>query len=270
MKLLRKILLVIGLLPVLAYVGICAMLYYNQEDMIFPGTKLAKDYKFNFRESFEELRVSAPDGKVLSGALFKTSDTSKGLIFYLHGNGGALDSWGDMAVVYTSMGYDIFILDYRGYGKSEGKIENEKQLMGDVQYAYNSMKKRYAEDKITVIGYSIGTGLATKIAADNKPLRLLLLAPYYSLQDLVQDKYPLVPSFALKYKIESCKFLTQVQCPVSIFHGDNDAVIYYGSSVKLSKLFKPGDRFITLNNWGHGGINENPLYQSELRRIMKD
>jgi pimeloyl-ACP methyl ester carboxylesterase len=270
MKLLKKILLILCTLAVLAYAGICTFLYYHQEQMIFPGKKLAKDFRFSFSDPFEEVAVRARDGKLLSGALFKTSGTAKGLIFYLHGNGGALDTWGNIAMVYTGMGYDIFILDYRGYGKSEGTIENEQQFLTDVQYAYNSMKRRYAEDKITVIGYSIGTGPATMIAAGNKPLRLLLLAPYYSLADLVQDKYPLVPSFALKYKIESYKFLGMVQCPVSIFHGDNDAVIYYGSSIKLSKLFKPGDRLITLNGWGHGGINENGLYQSALRDIMRD
>ena len=99
-------------------------------------------------------------------------------MFYLHGNAGALDTWGDIAKVYTSLGYDIFILDYRGFGKSEGSIYSEEQFYKDVQAAYDVMRKEYPENKIVVEGYSIGTGPATILAATNHPKLLLLQAPY--------------------------------------------------------------------------------------------
>src|SRR5918993_5029201 len=111
------------------------MLYFNQEELIFFPTKLPANYTFSFSSNFEERYISTTNGK-LHGLLFKTgTDKPKGLIFYLHGNAGALDSWGEIADTYTNLNYDVFMLDYRGYGKSEGRISSEKQFHDDVQTA---------------------------------------------------------------------------------------------------------------------------------------
>src|SRR5262245_49290392 len=120
-----------SLITILAiYVLLCVLLYFVQEKLIFFPDKLAKDHLFDFDQSFEKKNIIAGDGAVLNGLLFK-ADSSKGLIFYLHGNGGALNSWGDIASTYTDLGYDLFILDYRGYGKSEGVINKQQQLYED-------------------------------------------------------------------------------------------------------------------------------------------
>src|ERR1700761_3423759 len=111
---------------------------------IFPGAKLTADYTFKFPSPFDELYITAKDGKKLNALFFKT-DSPKGVIFYLHGNNGALNKWSKIADAYTAIHYDIFILDYRGYGKSEGEIESEEQIYSDVQEAYNTVKERYAE-----------------------------------------------------------------------------------------------------------------------------
>ena len=100
----------------------------------------------------------------MNGVLFK-ADSSKGLIFYLHGNAGSINSWGEIAKTYTDLDHDVFILDYRGYGKSEGSITSQDQLFRDLQIVYDEVKKRYREDKVIVLGYSIGTAPAAKIAS---------------------------------------------------------------------------------------------------------
>lgn len=161
------------------------------------------------------------------------ADTSKGLIFYLHGNAGSLKSWGEIAKTYTSLHYDLFILDYRGYGKSEGTISSEAQLYKDVHVVYNNLKTKYDENKIIVLGYSIGTGPATELAAANHPKLLILQAPYYSMTDLMKHNYPIIPAFLLKYKFETNKNIRNCKMPIVIFHGDNDEVIYFQSSLKL-------------------------------------
>ncbi|MBC7451005.1 MAG: alpha/beta fold hydrolase [Cytophagales bacterium] len=250
------------------YLLICGLLYPYQEKLIFFPQKLPTDYTFQFHQEFKEVIIPADDSIKLHGVLFKTSPPPKGLLFYLHGNAGALDSWGEIASIYTDMGYDLFILDYRGYGKSEGEIHSQKQFYADVQLAYNTLKKEYAEDHITIIGYSIGTGAASMLASTNKPARLILQAPYYSLTDMVSHLYPLAPKFILKYTFETFRFLQKTNVPVIIFHGDQDEVIYYGSSLKLQPYLKATDRFITLKGQGHNGITENPAYQAALRKIL--
>lgn len=263
----KKSVLTIFKIVLVSYILICVLLYFMQERLIFFPEKLEKDYRFTFNQNFSELNVNTRDGVLLNGVLFK-ADSSKGLIFYLHGNGGSVRSWGEVARTYTDLHYDLFMLDYRGYGKSGGTINNEQQVFEDVQAAYDTLKRLYEEDKIIILGYSIGTGPATQLASVNRAELLILQAPYYSLTDMVKQKYPLVPGFLLRYKFETSKYFINCRTPVTVFHGDRDEVIDYNSSLKLKKLFKPTDTLITLKGQGHNGMSDNPEYVAELKRVL--
>jgi alpha-beta hydrolase superfamily lysophospholipase len=260
--LIRMFMIVSGL-----YIVLCGFLYYFQERLIFFPQRLNKNYQFRFDQKFDELNIKSSDGTLLNGLLFK-ADNSIGLIFYLHGNAGSLSSWGEVAKTYTDLNYDVFILDYRSYGKSEGYIDGQTQLFEDNQAVYNELTKRYNENKIIVLGYSIGTGLASKLASTNKPRLLILQAPYYSLTDMMRHTYSIKPTFILKYKFATSEYLKTCEMPVIIFHGDQDEVIYYGSSLKLKNEFKEEDRLITLKGQGHNGMTNNEYYQAELRNIL--
>lgn len=262
-KQLKKILLGV----VTLYIALCGLLYFFQEKLIFFPQKLEKNYEFNFSQKFEEINIKTSDGKLLNGLLFK-ADHSKGLIFYLHGNAGSLSSWGEVAKTYTDLNYDVFIIDYRGYGKSEGRISSQNQLFKDNQKAYDELKKRYNEDKIIVLGYSIGTGLASKLASTNNPKLLILQAPYYNLTDMMRQRFSFIPTFILKYKFETNEYLKNCKMPVVIFHGTQDEVIYYGSSQKLKEEFKAGDTLITLKGQRHNGMTDNLDYQAKLKKIL--
>ena len=252
----------------IGYLVICLLLFFFQEKLIFFPEKLARDFKFPFSQKFEEISIPTADDKVLHGILFP-SDSSKGLIFYLHGNAGSINTWGHAATRYTDLDYDVFMLDYRGYGKSQGSIRGQTQFFADVQLAYEEMKKRYDENKIIVLGYSIGTGAAAKIAATNHPRLLVLQAPYYSLVDMMRHTYPIIPTFLLKYKFETNKYIGACKMPVTIFHGDKDEVIYYNSSLKLQKRMKSNDTLITLKGQGHNGVTDNPDYIEAIAKIIQ-
>ena len=239
-----------------------------QEKYIFFPEKMERSFQFDFDQKFEELYLKTDDGVDLHGLLFP-AENSKGVIFYLHGNAGSLRSWGWVAKTYTGLNYDLFILDYRGYGKSGGSINGERQIFQDMQTVYNELKNKYAENKIIILGYSIGAGPAAKIASINNPKLLILQAPYYNMSDLMKNIYPLVPTFFLKYKFKINKYIKECKMPVIIFHGDQDEVIYYGSSLKLQKLFKQEDILITLPGQGHNGMTDNPDYKIELKRILE-
>jgi pimeloyl-ACP methyl ester carboxylesterase len=240
----------------------------RQIKFFFPGAKLSQNYPYSFAEKFEEIRFSAKDSTVLDAGLFK-ADSSKGVILYLHGNTGALDKWGKIAKTYTDLNYDLFILDYRGYGKSGGFIKNENQLYSDVQDAYNYLKLSYLEKNIIVVGYSIGTGPAAFLAANNHPRALILQAPYYSLADAVHHLRAAIDTTKLAFHFYTWQFLKKTTVPVYIFHGDNDQMFYYGSSEKLQAFFKPGDELITLKGAGHLDMDKNPEYLDSLKRILK-
>ena len=261
-KLLRRLIIIL----IVVFVVICGLFYFLQEIFFFPQ-KLDKNYHFSFNQKFDEINVTTSDGIILNGLLFK-ADSSKGLIFYLHGNAGSLEYWGLVAKTYNDLKYDVFIIDYRGFGKSEGSIKSQKQFFKDIQSAYNEMLKLYNEDNIIIIGYSIGTGPATKIASTNNPKLLILQAPFYNMKEMMKRYYPIIPTFILKYELETNNYIEDCEMPVVIFHGDQDEVINHGSSIKLKEHFKKQDTLITLPGQRHNGMTYNQDYIIELQRIL--
>lgn len=241
----------------------------RQEKMFFHPTPLAPDYEFKFKDEFIEYKIPVEEKVTVNGLLFKAQQP-KGLVFYLHGNAGALDSWGEIADFYTQNNYDIFILDYRGFGKSEGRIENEKQFLNDVQLVYDSLTTQYQEENIVVIGYSIGTCPAAFVTAKNNPKHLVLKAPYYSMLDLVHHYYSIVPGFMVKYKLRTNEYVKEVKAPITIFHGTEDNIIPVENAYKLKELLKPTtDTLIIVDGKTHHGVGSWEEYKSKLGRILK-
>lgn len=264
----QKVIIII--LLAIAGISILAglLFYFFQEKVIFYPGKLSQDYKFRFRNEFEEINIPTSDGHTINSLLFRANNT-KGLIFYLHGNADGLNVWGGIAEVYTALGYDIFMPDYRGYGKSTGSIYSEEQMHNDMQLAYDKMKELYGEDRIVVMGFSIGTGMASRLAANNSPRMLIMQAPYYSLKELIRDIAPIAPPYLIRYKLENYKYLPQCSMPVTIFHGDKDEVININSSLRLKEYLKPTDSLIVLKGTGHNQITFNVDYIRRLKEILQ-
>jgi uncharacterized protein len=251
------------------YIFVCILLYFFQEHFLFFPEKTDRNKPFQFGETFTEINFTMKDGKVLNGVLFKSKRT-KGLIFYLHGNGGSISSWSDVSEVYTSLGYDLFLLDYRGYGKSEGEITSEAQLHEDMQAVFKKVSSAYDDKKVIVLGYSLGSCLAAKLAVNNQVDRLILQAPYYSMTDMMNEHYKILPPFILRYKLDTYKYVQQCRRPIVIFHGDKDELISYESSLKLKKYLKDTDTLIRLKGLGHNRITFDEQYTNALEKVLAE
>lgn len=265
-KLMQTILPYVGLLAAL-YLLLCIIVYVIQDRLIFFPEKLTANHQYHFFGRFREKNIKAKDGIVLNGLLYEVN-SPKGIVLFVHGNAGSIDTWGWVAETYTNLNYDCFVFDFRGFGKSEGNISSEQQFYDDVQAAYDFLKTGYAESDIVVIGFSIGSAAAARIASQNQPRMLILQAPYFSLVDMAKKHYPFLPSLLLKYKFRTWEFLQSTAAPVVIFHGEADEIIYYGSSVKLKTYLKRGDKFIPLKKQSHNGIHENKDYIDALKTIL--
>lgn len=268
LKTLKFLTIVLLAFFVVIYVVIVSYVYFNQVGMVFQTSQLSKDYQFDFQQKFEEINITSFDDVKLNGLLFE-AEKSKGLIFYLHGNAGTLETWGKIAKIYTRLGYDIFILDYRSFGKSEGEIENEEQLNKDVSVVYKTLTKRYPENKIIITGYSIGSGLATILASENHLKALILQSPYYSFTELSSSRVRFFPDFMKKFHLETFRYLPKVKAPIYIFHGTDDQLISCSNSVRLNKLLDFKGHFYALKDQGHIGMNENNDFQKQLKLILE-
>lgn len=261
-----KVLKILLAIILIGYVVICTILYLKQESLLFIPTQLDAKHQFNFEQPYEEINLETPDKVLLNAVLFK-SEQPKGVVFFLHGNAGSIQDWGWGVEYYLEQQWDILYLDYRGYGKSQGTIKSEQQLIADAQLYYDYLKGRYGESQIAVSGISIGTGMAAAIASQNKPQQLILQCPYSSLLKLVKENVSFIPNFLVKYQFDTQQRLQQVTCPITIFHGKEDATIPVQHSIDLGAAY-PNAKVTLLDNIGHNDIPTATVYQQKLRQIL--
>lgn len=246
---------------------ITILLYYFQNKIIFFPEILPSDYEFEFQGDFDELNFYTGSGDKINALLFKSEDP-KGVVFYSHGNAGSLRSWGLVSQYIISHDYDLLIYDYRGYGKSGGTI-TESNMYNDANMIYDELTKSYDESQIIVYGRSIGTGVASNVAKNHNPLHLILESPYYNLPDLTKKIFPFIPSALIRYMLPNNEMIPEISCPITIFHGTYDEVIYYGSSLKLETLLKDKDQMIPIEGGHHNDLSNFKTYHEELGKILR-
>ncbi len=244
--------------------------YFFQEQLIFLDEPLDNDFKYQFEKGFTEENLSMKDGAVINMLHFKTAEP-KGLIIYFHGNAGNLDRWGEVVYPYVDLGYDVVIMDYRGYGKSTGR-RTEANLHADAQSIYDYCKLIFPEERITIFGRSLGTGMAIPLAANNNPHKLILETPFYSMKSMAQKVVPFYPSsLLLRFPFKSNASIQKIKCPIYIFHGTEDEVVPYEQSQRLFKLVeKPLATLYTIEGGGHNNLIEFEKFRSTISTVLED
>ncbi len=240
------------------YGGMLAVLYLSQERLLFRATVLPGDHRFEFSQPFEEIRIPVP-GAVLDALYFPQQD-SRGLVFFLHGNAGNVETWTTGLDFYRRVGYDLFMLDYRGYGKSTGSMRSEAELHADVRAAWDAIAPRYRGKPVVVYGRSLGSGLAASLARDVHPALLVLVSPYTSIAAAAKRSYPLAPEWLLKYPLRTDAIIGEVTSPVVLLHGRDDALIPSSDSERLRALARSPVDLVLIDGAGHNDIHRFPAY----------
>lgn len=244
-----------------------ALLFVMQESLIFFPQRDGPGTSYEFGLPVEELFV-AVDGAELHALHFRTADP-QGVVLYLHGNAGSLHSWGAVAPDLVTHGYDLFIIDYRGYGQSSGRITSEAQLHTDMARVYDHVQTLYPEDQIVLYGRSLGTPLAARLAADNNPRLLILESPFYSLEVLARRQFPFVPGFLVKYPLRTHEWIAWVQCPVVIIHGRDDAIVPFADGERLQAHVRAPLSFYAIDGGGHNDLSLFPAYHAALAKVLR-
>ncbi|QNJ98655.1 alpha/beta hydrolase [Constantimarinum furrinae] len=250
------------------YIVISIVLYYVQDYFLFKPEKLPRDYEFYYENQVvKEYNLETRDGAVINGLHFCVKHP-KGVVLYLKGNSKSIKGWGKFAVDFTRHGYDVIMVDYRGFGKSSGK-RSQKAIKRDLQYVYDKIREQVAEKYIILYGRSLGSGFATKLASMNNPKMLILDAPYYSLTKVTGRYMPFMPlSIIMRYPMPTYKWLKYVNCPVHIIHGTKDNLIPFKTSVKLSQIKPKLTRLYPIIGGGHKNLNNFESYHRMLGEII--
>ncbi len=248
------------------YLCLIAILYTQQEKLLFPGKPLPEEHSFSFELPFKDMSI-AVEGATLN-ALHFTQENPKGLVFFLHGNAGNLQTWTSGVDFYKQVNYDLFILDYRGYGKSSGQIASQQQLFNDVKIAWDFIAPEYEGKAVVLYGRSLGTGLATQLATQIDASLLVLVSPYKSIESLALKQYPVIPKSILKYPIRTDLILPNVDEPVVFFHGDKDSLIPIEHSYALKALTQKPSRLFTIEGAGHGDVHDFDFYYQKFAEVL--
>lgn len=244
-------------------------LYYGQDKFLFHPEAVDREQPYNFHEPHKEINLPYSQTANINIVQFTTTDSvPKGVVLYFHGNRKNISRYAAAAPAFTKQGYELWMIDYPGYGKSTGEF-TEQKLYDWALVFYKLARARFRPDSIILYGRSMGSGIATQLAAIRDCKYLLLETPYYSFPSVVGTYAPIYPvERMIRFKIPTWQYLQQVTAPVVIFHGTDDGVIRYSNAKRLLPYLKKGDQFITIENGSHNDLAGSAVYQKKLDSLL--
>jgi uncharacterized protein len=255
------------ILLIYALLGIAV--YYLQDYFFFQALPVKSSHRYNFSIPYREVNIPYSNNENLNIVQFETNKPMKGVVLYFHGNRKNIGWYAGFAPMFTAQGYEVWMPDYPGYGKSTGKITEEK-LYNYALQLYKLAAKRYSADSIIIFGKSMGSGLATYLASNVECKRVILETPYYSLSSVAQHFFPVYPMEKMtRVKIPSFEYIQQVSEPVCIFHGTDDMIVPYSNARKLMPFLKPSDEFISIEGGSHNDLRKFPLFTKKIDSLLK-
>jgi len=255
------------LLLIYCVVGIA--LYYLQDKLMLHPAPLSINEKYNFEYPHKEINIPYSSNSNINIVQFQASQLARGVVLYFHGNRNNISHYARFAPEFTRNGYEVWMIDYPGFGKSTGEF-SEQRLYDWALILYKLARTKYTPDSIIIFGKSMGTGIAAQLASVRDTRRLILETPYYSFPSVISQYAPIYPVNQMAhFKIPTFQYLKNVAAPISIFHGTDDRVITYRNARKLQPYLKKGDEFITIEGGSHNDLHKFPLFQQKLDSLLK-
>ncbi len=254
----------------LVYASIGIALFYLQDKFLFHPQKLSPSYQYKFKGRFEELNIAFNETDTMSIIKFLPDNIPvKGAVIYYHGNMKNIEHYATFADPFLKLGYEVWMEDYPGFGKSTGVITEEKLYEQAIQVK-KMVDAKFNSDSIIIYGKSLGTGIAANVASRTNARLIVLETPYYSIPSLFCSYAFMYPNEMMSnYKLPTGKFLKDVKYPIVILHGSNDNVIPYRCAAQLKRELKNTDKFITVDGASHNNLNSTKIYFNTIDSLLR-
>lgn len=199
--------------------------------------------------------------------------TSEMVLLWFHGNAGNLSQRSELMFELAGIPAQVFIVDYRGYGRSEGR-PSEEGLYRDGRGAWRYLREERGvdADRIVILGKSLGGAVAVDLAAEVRPAGLIVESSFTSVPEMATRHYPFVPSWLIRTRLDSEAKIGGVECPVMVIHSPDDEIVPFEQGRRLFDAAPPDKRFLEIPGAGHnelwlvGGAD----YFAALRQFMRD
>ena len=212
------------------------VVYFMQSRMLYlpdlPGRALTAT-PTDVGLDYEDVSIESADGVTLHG-WFISGPSSRVLLFF-HGNAGNISHRLESIRQFESLGLSVLIIDYRGYGQSEGRA-TEKGIYRDADAAWRHLieHRGIAATDVVVFGRSLGASVAARLAGRHQPLALIVESSFTSVPDIAQDLYPWLPARWLSRLSHATRdYVRDVRCPVLVVHSRDDEIIpfHHGEAI---------------------------------------
>ena len=269
MRSLVQIVVLIGL----AYAAILTLVYVFQSRLLYlpnvAGRGLAATPQV-IGLPYENVHLETSDGVRLHGWLIATPGTRQVLLFF-HGNAGNISHRLDSIAIFSRLGLNVLLIDYRGYGLREGKPSEEgTDLDAEAAWRYLVESRGFDPAQIVVFGRSLGGAVAVKLALRHRPAALIIESTFTSVPDMAAAVYPYFPArWLARIHYNSAELVGEVSCPVLVIHSRDDEIIPFAQGRALFEKASEPKSFLELRG-GHneGFLVSRALYVEGLRRFL--
>ena len=254
-----------GLIFLLALFSFNAYLYVQQPNMVFHPINEVDVTPKDWGLSFEKVRLNTASNEKISGWYLPHPEATKTVLFF-HGNGGNISHRGDSIYIFHKLKLNVLIIDYLGYGESEGS-PSEEGLYQSANAAWEYLTKKTKAENIIIFGRSLGGAVAVDLASRVKVGGLILESTFSSVRDVLNIVMPKLSYLIyLRYSMDSLSKLETVKAPTLIIHSDEDDVIPYQLGQKLFFAAESEKEFLTITGSHNNGFMENiKPYMQTLR-----
>ena len=218
------------------YFFILVILFFFQRNLLYDPAE-NNYYGDKLTVSVDKVKIKTKDNIELLGWYHKKDSNSYKTILFLHGNAGSLENRIHKINHFKNMNVNFLIISWRGFSGNKGN-PTEGGLYDDARSAIKWLENEGVMKKdIVIYGESLGTGVATEIAQNNKFAGLILESPFTSMIDAAKNKYPIFPiKFLLKDKYESNKKIKNIKSPILIMHGEIDKIVPFWMGKKMYEI----------------------------------
>ena len=233
----RKKVMDIIIPAIVIYLALLFILTVFQRKIIYYPYELDKDFKFPmYVPALEEVFIPCEDGVTING-LYAPGRKSTPTILIFHGNAGNITHRDIFLQGFNRLGYSVLLVDYHGYGKSEGSpSEKNLYLDGEASLKWLSEKKQIIPAQIILFAKSLGSGVAVELATKNTFKGLILETPFSSIPSVARSHFP-YNCFPVEYmtidKFDNISKMEKIKCPILFIHGTRDTIIDKKESEKL-------------------------------------
>ena len=257
------------------YAALSIYIYFMQAGLIFypnmPGRNLISTPE-NIGLTYQNVEFVTEDNVKLHG-WFIPNKNAKGTILFFHGNAGNISHRLDSIALFHDLELNIFIIDYRGYGQSEGKT-TEKGTYRDAEAAWHYLNhtQGISGKQIIIFGRSLGASIASWLANKHTPAALIIESGFTSVPSMGQRFYPFLPIRWLTYfKYDTKQYVKNILCPVLVAHSKDDEIIPYDEGREIFEAAPEPKLFLEMQG-GHndGFIISGTSYVTGLKSFIKN